>query len=517
MTITIREALQLPDMVQTRLVAGKSGLDNQIRWVTIVEILEDTTRLQEGEFLITTGFGLADDEARQAGFIPSLVKQRLSGVAIHTGFYLREIPRSFIETADRHGLPLIEIPVELNFSTVTKAILQPIINRQFETLAYSQAIHEQIIRVALTGGGLAAIADELARLSRGRVSIADAYGYELVASGGTCLDPQTATPAASARPLSRTVPIQATRETYGRLTLTKPADQWKELDQIALQHAATLCALEFVKERAVAETKWRMQGDFVEEILSGRLAWSAETEARSRMLGYPLSGSHFVAAIRADAPADPVDLAQRHSQAANLLKRLANRANRPYLLRERPHHLLLILPEGKESVVLLEQLSQRWHKLTPECPLRIALSEPRQPFTALPEAAHEAVFALTAYPLLAEPPSLLRYREMAGYQVLYPLHRQPDALRQLWQPWLERLIAHDEKHGQHLMETLTVYLRENLNGLQAAKALYIHRHTLKYRLQQIEEKTGCRLSDASHRWQLQLALMAYRLHRLLYP
>ena len=114
MTITIREALQLPDMVQTRLIAGAGGLDNPIRWVTIVEVLEDTSRLQEGEFLITTGFGLTGNPMRLSSFIPSLAKQKLSGVAIHTGFYLREIPEAFIEMANRHQLPLIEIPTEIN-------------------------------------------------------------------------------------------------------------------------------------------------------------------------------------------------------------------------------------------------------------------------------------------------------------------------------------------------------------------------------------------------------------------
>lgn len=109
------------------------------------------------------------------------------------------------------------------------------------------------------------------------------------------------------------------------------------------------------------------------------------------------------------------------------------------------------------------------------------------------------------------------YGNMSGFQFLFPYYRDAAALNRLWQPLLSRLIAYDAKHNQQLTETLEMYLLHNLNGMKAARTLFIHRHTLKYRLQQITEKTGLDLIDANHRWQLQLALMAYKLSSLLYP
>ncbi len=516
MTITIREALQLPDMVQTRLVAGASGLDKQIRWVTIVEVLEDTKRLQEGEFLITTGFGLEADDKRQSAFIPSLAKRNLSGVAIHTGFYLREIPASFIEAANQYGLPLIEIPTELNFSTVTKAILEPIINRQFETLAYSQAIHEQIIKVALSGGGLQAIANELARLTGGHVRVTDAFGFEVLQAQGPERKIEEKTEGNPAeKSAAQTVPIRA-REGYGSLTLSKPQAAWQDLDQIALQHAATLCAMEFIKEQAIAETEWRMQGDFVEELISGRMPSSQEVEMRCRMLGFPLNDKQIVAAIRIDTANDQIEPPASHRRLASLVKRMADRLRLAYLLRERTKHLLLILPDGNQSFRLLDLVNSQWSKLEPNHGLIIGHSNPKEHFAEWSTAVDEAEFALAVYPLLEKPVIPLAYSKLGGYQFLFPYQRRPDALEQLWHPLLHRIIQYDQKHSQQLFDTLNAYLQHNANGLQAASALFIHRHTLKYRLQLIEEKTGVSLSDSGHRWQLQLAVMAYRLHRLLH-
>lgn len=510
-TITIREALQLPDMVQTRLIAGAGGLDNPIRWVTIVEVLEDASRLQEGEFLITTGFGLAENVERQSSFIPTLARQKLSGVAIHTGFYLREIPESFLAMADRHQLPLIEIPTEINFSTITKAILQPIVNRQFETLAYSQAIHNRMIDAALSKGGLPAIAAELAELTGGGVTILDAFGFEVTQHG--C--PREQSSDEGGKHL-HSVPIRASREHFGTLSLAKPREAWKELDDVALQHAATLCALEYVKERAVSATEWRLKGDFVEELLNGKPMSPQELESRCRMLGYPLSGKHLVVALKVDTDKH-ARRGELHQSAITLMRRLCDLHQRSYLLRERPHCLLFVLPDDRTSLLLLEQFTARWEGLHPSATLQIAISNPREQLTDVFGASEEAMFALQAYPLLARAPEMLRYRDMQGYQFLFPYHRDEQSMHGLWKPILEPLIRYDSKYNQQLLETLEVYLAHNGNGLQTSQALYIHRHTLKYRLTQIEEKTGYRLEDANQRWQLQLALMARRLQQQLFP
>ncbi|MCK9905884.1 hypothetical protein MXD63_38575, partial [Frankia sp. Cpl3] len=170
----------------------------------------------------------------------------------------------------------------------------PIMNRQFETLAYSQAIHERMIEAALSKGGMPAIAQELYRLTGGLVEIVDSFGYHVVHTGA--IPEQTSESATKLH--AESVSIRANRESYGTLSISKPVEEWKELDHVALQHAATLCALEYVKERAIAATEWRLQGDFAEEILTGRIAVGTEAESRSRMLGYPLSGRHLIAGIK---------------------------------------------------------------------------------------------------------------------------------------------------------------------------------------------------------------------------
>ena len=84
MGLTVADAMKLSVMQQARLVAGSNGLGRQIRWVTIVEVIEDVSRLQEGEFLITTAYGWEADPDLGRRLLEGFAAQGLSGVAIQT-------------------------------------------------------------------------------------------------------------------------------------------------------------------------------------------------------------------------------------------------------------------------------------------------------------------------------------------------------------------------------------------------------------------------------------------------
>ncbi|MCD8249569.1 MAG: helix-turn-helix domain-containing protein, partial [Lachnospiraceae bacterium] len=71
-----------------------------------------------------------------------------------------------------------------------------------------------------------------------------------------------------------------------------------------------------------------------------------------------------------------------------------------------------------------------------------------------------------------------------------------------------RLEKYDRKHGTSLRETLRVYLDHDRNLARTSDELYIHRSTLQYRLEKIENLTGFDLSDPETRFQL---LFTYRL------
>jgi DNA-binding PucR family transcriptional regulator len=75
-------------------------------------------------------------------------------------------------------------------------------------------------------------------------------------------------------------------------------------------------------------------------------------------------------------------------------------------------------------------------------------------------------------------------------------------------PGLRKLLNEQQAD---LFNTLEAYLDAGGNGVATAEALHIHRSTLNYRLERIEEVCACDLSDPATRINLQVALKLLRL------
>ncbi len=73
-------------------------------------------------------------------------------------------------------------------------------------------------------------------------------------------------------------------------------------------------------------------------------------------------------------------------------------------------------------------------------------------------------------------------------------------------PVLQTLLRKDRETDGRWVETVRTFLEENCNITQTAKRLYIHRHTLLYRLESITESTGMDFEDYYSRLYLAAAI-----------
>ena len=92
--------------------------------------------------------------------------------------------------------------------------------------------------------------------------------------------------------------------------------------------------------------------------------------------------------------------------------------------------------------------------------------------------------------------------------LLNNLSRAPDLspFRELVTP----LLAYDRKRGSDLLKTLSVYFDTGANASETADRLFLHRNSLLYRLERIQELTGLDLKEPDARLALQLGLLAIR-------
>jgi len=110
--------------------------------------------------------------------------------------------------------------------------------------------------------------------------------------------------------------------------------------------------------------------------------------------------------------------------------------------------------------------------------------------------------ARTAGPVAAR---VATYRDLGAFQLLLALQGD-EALRLYCDSILGPIEASEGAYGGELMRSLEAFIEENGQWERAARRLYCHRHTLRYRIRRIEQLTGRDLASARDRIEFWLAI-----------
>jgi DNA-binding PucR family transcriptional regulator len=128
---------------------------------------------------------------------------------------------------------------------------------------------------------------------------------------------------------------------------------------------------------------------------------------------------------------------------------------------------------------------------------------------------HEARCALEARALAVNGNghgALATYRDLGSFQLLLSLQDE-DALRLFCDSILAPIEDSEGAYGGELMRSLEAFIEANGQWERAARALFCHRHTLRYRIRRVEELTGRSLDSARDRIDFWLALRGRELIR----
>jgi purine catabolism regulator len=109
-----------------------------------------------------------------------------------------------------------------------------------------------------------------------------------------------------------------------------------------------------------------------------------------------------------------------------------------------------------------------------------------------------------------EHPRVGTYKDLGSFQLLLSL-QDDEALRLFCDSILGPIEASEGPYGGELMRSLEAFIEENGQWERAARRLYCHRHTLRYRIRRVEELTGRNLGSARDRIEFWLALRGRQL------
>jgi PucR family transcriptional regulator, purine catabolism regulatory protein len=487
------------------LAAGEQAADAPVRWVHISELPDPTPWLSGGELLLTTGLRL-DGAARQREFIRLLHDRHLAGLGFGTGFDHAKLPPALLREADKLHFPVFEVPYELPFIAITEKAFTQLVNEQYEILQRSSAIHKRLERLVLEERGLDELVRALAAAIGGAVVVLSARG-EPLASGAFHRElPDEAIEAVGDQVRDRGVEEAEFAPDHPDLTgrsLVLPvavrgqgAQAWLlaardsgglgDFERLLLQQAGTVVALELMRQRAMRDTERRLAGDVLAEAVGGRLD---ERELAMRLRPFGIGAS---VAVLVFAGADGEPALDRFLADAGIGALVATREN-----------LLCAVVDARDDLDPVALAEQAADALGGD--LRAAASRPA-PLGQLRRSFHEARCALEATALAnGAGPRVASYRDLGAFQLLLSL-QDDEALRLYCDSVLGPLEDASGEYGDELIRSLEAFIEQNGQWERAARELYCHRHTLRYRIKRVEQLTGRDLRNARDRIEFWLAL-----------
>lgn len=540
--LTVRQALAMEVFAGSCVVAGKDGLDREIRWAHPVDIPHASEWVRGGELLLTTFYGLRDDPEAQIHLCAELAEKGLAGMVVAIGGYLDAVPDAIRAAADAAHFPIIEMPWDVPFEDVVRAISEQIINEQYQLYKQSLAIHGSLTRLVLDGGSLQDVAQELCKLLQRPVEIDD-LSFSMLAAAGSeneidesrraalregrsapmllehlrrsgvlprvrtsfapeRIDPDESTSAYGMTMARILAPIVVARKIYGYVWIIAGRRDLEPLDFHAIEHAATVAALILFRDQTGRQAEERAESRILSRLLAEDARIDNTLREEAGRFRLRLEAPHAIIVIDPGAnEVRAVELAARNAvRRAGLAAAMGERAGR-----------VVVLVESARSEAIID-LGQRIlsEALPLEDTIRVGASPLHEDAATLQRAYEHALESLALLPALGDDRRIAHFEELG---ILHWLHAVPQDLlaENAFARSIQRLADHDRARGAELLHTLEVFLECDGNSVRAAEKLIVHRHTLKYRLQRIEELCEVDLSDPLCKLNLRAALLSRRM------
>lgn len=493
MAITVAELVNIGSL-GTRVLAGGEGLERGIGWAHVCELAAPWEWLGDGDLVMTTGLGIPEPAAAQEEYVVRLAGAGVVGVAVGENMNAPPLTPRMHRAADRVGLPLLLTRYEVPFTAMARTIAAANGLEELTRLSHALRVFEHL-RLLVEGDGESELMRRLGDEVGCRLHLVEARSGRTVGTGAADLPDvlRDALLAQPVDPLGRRPSVLRLTQARGVLVVPVPGprplllvavpEEGTRPDLTLLHHVTTVVSLEQATVVAERERARRLGASLLAQVIDGRIDPATAAE---QLAAVGLDGPYVVTASRGDPDAE---------EWTNL-HHVFDDEGIPHLLLTRGGTALALLPPDPTA---LDRLGSG----LPEG-ARTGVSEPFTSVGQLAEAHRKARWAL--HVAEGQGQSSVVYSAEAGTSPFLPgsLERSREIAMQM----LGELLAYDQQHGSAMLLSLRVFLEENRSWQRAASRLHVHKQTLVYRMERVEQLTGRSLASTADVSELWLALQA---------
>lgn len=507
MEITIEEVLKLEGFKNARVIAGKNGLKNNVNKAMLMEVPDILPFVQENNLLITTLYPIFDNKDTMERLIENLSNLKLSGICIKKDRYINDIPTIMIDQANKLDFPIIELNSKENLSDLVSEIINLSLDKHIEILEFKNFIHTHLMNLFLKGEEIKSLINGFSKLINYPVILLD-NNIDIICTSKDInikkinIKKDDLIYSEFDISIDNKIynfnqyikhSINAGKNKFGYLIVLN-GDRRDQNIIMAMEEASLLIASAFYKNYAVLEKEKNFQDSFIRDILQGVNYSQIEAITKAKSYGWDLEFPQVILVLKVFNK-DENFLKKAYEKILNsnyierVLSKKLNMKEKRVKITYIDESLVIFanvafISNVKEEMIELSNLikinfEESYH-------LGIGISSQILYLNSFPTAYKEAQDSLLIGHKLNNESFVSHYDDYQLFSIIKEV-KNTKLLNKYVNNKLGKILDYDKENNMELMKTVITLMDSGLNYKEAAKKLFIHYNTLRYRLDRLKE------------------------------
>ncbi|MFS0657980.1 PucR family transcriptional regulator [Niallia alba] len=528
----LAEILQKPVFDKVEVIAGHTGLNKEIKHITMMDAPDIVDYLNPNDLLVTTAYHLKDKPGVLLSLIKSMQEKDCTALGIKSKRFLGHIPNEAIQFANDKGFALLEIPLETSLGEIVNASLNYMLSQRTAELTTAFETHRKFTQHILKGKGIKRLVDDLSHMINKRIVLFDAHfqlhtsSYNrnsienffssLHTNGFEFLLPNSPYSYFSSRNTEEVFtifPIYTHMKKPAFLVVLGEIPLEDQSLLLTIEQATNVLSFELMRENTVKQYTRRARNDFFTHFVEGKFTFAEEIESRAKEFSLKREQASIAIIGKMDSSEQYKSFTQHSVEIDYIYEFLETEIKKAPFASQlfiKDDHCILIMEvvhssyDLDSSILPYLQNIQSYIANTFKRHMSLGISNVYQQLLNLPNAYREALSALHTGNLSGNTPFIQIHHPKDVFEMLriIPTKDLLEFYDHIFQAFSSN---HQQDEEQILLNTLSVYLETHCQISETAKRLYVHRNTVIYRLEKCEELLGKSLKDPETTFHLRFA------------
>lgn len=536
----VSRLMKLDVFKSAEILAGEEGVSRKILNVTLIDAPDGYNWYRDGEFIVTTGYAFTNNVDWQDGllnFIEKLAERNCSGIGIKLKRYIPFIPKQVIDYANKNKLPIISIPNEPSWTDFIVPAVTEINKQQKQELEMTHKVYKQFHNHLKENGKLNELANLLESIIKLPITIYIRDFNKIVNTDSSTFKRTDIENIISDVFSGINQPIQTVNLKNKKFTvrwiyssdrlvgavfvwgLSSNINAWKKA---ALEETTIITAVEIERLRTISNTYQHFRNDFLEVLLEETNLQREVISRRAKEVNWDLEDHYKVVVLDYDIDHISTNIDLPISQSIlNMLNDFKNELRwlmpKTLIGLDSQNRLALLIADDLDERVLIYNL-KRVIKTVNITTFYGGIGRFKN-VENVSSSYKEAILALKvahaneSNNLISEKQLLIRnFTNLDVERILFSEDPKAES-ENLVTEYLQKIIDYDQLKDSEILTTLKMFINNDANFDTTADAMFIHKNTVRYRINKIQKLTNLDPGNMKDLLLLQLAITALSLKK----